>query len=444
MRAKDYRSYNLRNCESLLQMGRVPAEVREAIHTIGHVLPFKTNNYVVEELIDWGNVPEDPIFTLNFPRREMLSSEQYERVRALLQQNTGSKALPQEINRIRQELNPNPSGQEYNVPTYNRCKINGVQHKYRETILLFPRQGQTCHAYCTFCFRWPQFSGMEQKKFVMKEEHEIYVDYIKSKPEITDILFTGGDPLTMSAALLEQYMDVFLSPEMAQIHTIRIGTKALAYWPYRFLTDKDADDIIRLFERIVKAGKNLSIMANFNHPIELSTEAVQKAIARILGTGAQIRTQSPLLRHINDTPELWVQKWRKEVDLNCIPYYMFVARDTGAKHFFELPLEQCWNIFRKAYQQVSGICRTVRGPSMSANPGKIQILGISDIGNEKVFVMRFIQGRNPDWAARPFFAKYDSSATWFGELKPAFGEEQFFFEREMKKYLKDRLEYIAE
>ena len=81
---------------------------------------------------------------------------------------------------------------------------------------------------------------------------------------------------------------------------------------------------------------------------------------------------------------------------------------------------------------------------MSANPGKIQILGISDICNEKVFVMRFIQGRNPDWTARPFFAKYDSTATWFGDLKPAFGEEQFFFEKEMKEYLKDRLEYIAE
>jgi hypothetical protein len=120
--------------------------------------------------------------------------------------------------------------------------------------------------------------------------------------------------------------------------------------------------------------------------------------------------------------------WRKQVDLNCIPYYMFVARDTGAKHYFELPLEKCWNIFRRAYRKVSGLCRTVRGPSMSDHPGKIQVLGVQEVKGEKVFVLRFLQGRNPKWVDIPFFAAYDPKATWFSQLKPAFGETKFFFE----------------
>ena len=74
------------------------------------------------------------------------------------------------------------------------------------------------------------------------------------------------------------------------IRDSRIGTKSLAYWPYRYLTDSDSDDIIRLFEEINKSGKNLSIQAHFNHPRELSTDAVKQAILRIKNTGAQIRT----------------------------------------------------------------------------------------------------------------------------------------------------------
>jgi L-lysine 2,3-aminomutase len=180
----------------------------------------------------------------------------------------------------------------------------------------------------------------------------------------------------------------------------------------------------------MKSGKNLSIQAHFNHPVELSTPAVEQAIKRIRATGAQIRTQSPLMKHINDKSELWSEMWRKQVDLGCIPYYMFIARDTGSKRYFELPLEKCWNIFRNAYNKVSGLCRTVRGPSMSASPGKIQVLGVQEVEGEKVFVLRFLQGRNPAWVDIPFFAEYDPKATWFDQLKPAFGEEKFFFEKD--------------
>ena len=116
--------------------------------------------------------------------------------------------------------------------------------------------------------------------------------------------------------------------------------QTLSYWPYRFITDKDADDMLRLFEKVKKAGKHLAFQAHFNHPVELSTNAVKKAIQRIQNTGAQIRTQSPLLRHINDDPVVWADMWKEQVRLGLIPYYMFVARDTGSKSFFDVPLEK--------------------------------------------------------------------------------------------------------
>ena len=422
------KSYTLSNYKTIEQIAGLTADMKEAIEVVGRVLPFKTNNYVVEGLIDWTQIETDAMFTLTFPRREMLEARHYNAVKKLLDENAEKSTLEKKINQIRLELNPNPAGQEHNVPEMNSIKLKGIQHKYPETVLFFPSQGQTCHAYCSFCFRWPQFSGMSGFKFAMKEA-ELLKQYLIKNTKVTDLLFTGGDPMTMNARLLAGYIEPLLEPEFNHIRSIRIGTKSLSYWPYRFLTDDDSDEVIRLFQRIIQSGKNLSIQAHFNHPVELSTEAVRNAISRIRNTGAQIRTQSPLLKHINDKPELWAEMWRKQVDLSCIPYYMFIARDTGSKRYFELPLEKCWEIFRKAYRQVSGLCRTVRGPSMSCSPGKVQVLGVQEVAGEKVFVLRFLQGRKPDWVDVPFFAAYDPKATWFDELAPAFGEKKFFFEK---------------
>ena len=424
---KKLKTYTLQNYRTIPQIATLKESDIEAIEVVGRVLPFKTNNYVVNELIDWTRTDDDPIFTLNFPRREMLEKKHYQAVKRMLDEGVDKATLDRKIHEIRLELNPNPAGQEHNVPTLDAVKLKGIQHKYPETVLFFPSQGQTCHAYCTFCFRWPQFSGMSGLKFAMKES-DLLLKYLKLHRQVSDVLFTGGDPMTMTASVLSAYIEQLLAPGFEHIRTIRIGTKSLAYWPYRYTTDADSEQIIELFNKIVAAGKNLSIQAHFNHPVELSTEAVQQAIKAIRATGAQIRTQSPLLKHINDKPELWAAMWRKQVDLGCIPYYMFVARDTGSKAYFELPLEKCWQIFRRAYRQVSGLCRTVRGPSMSDHPGKVQILGVQEVKGEKVFVLRFIQGRNPAWVHIPFFAKYDPKATWFNQLKPAFDEEKFFFE----------------
>lgn len=425
MTKKEYQAFSLHNFRNIPQLSLLPESELEAIEVVGQVLPFKANNYVTEELINWNDAPNDPIFTLTFPRKEMLSKDQYDAVKNAMKE--GKEELARVVKEIRMQLNPNPAGQEHNVPTLNGVKLKGVQHKYRETVLFFPSQGQTCHAYCTFCFRWPQFSGMSEMKFAMKDG-ELLQEYLRTHPDVTDVLFTGGDPMTASAKIISSYIEPLLTEEFKHIRTIRFGTKSLAYWPYRYLTDNDSNDMIELFEKIVRSGKNVAIQAHFNHPRELSTPAVQLAIQRIRNTGAQIRTQSPVLKHINDKAELWSEMWQKQVDLGCIPYYMFIARDTGSKTFFDLPLEQCWQIFRNAYQQVSGVCRTVRGPSMSATPGKIQILGVTEIKGEKVFALRFLQGRNPEWVGMPFFAKYDPQASWFDDLKPAFDEEKFFFE----------------
>ena len=322
---------------------------------------------------------------------------------------------------------------ELNVPTLkDGTKLFGMQHKYKETCLFFPSQSQTCHAYCSFCFRWPQFVGMDEMKFAMHEGEQL-VQYVREHPEISDVLFTGGDPMIMKAKIFSKYIDPLIDAKLPNLKTIRIGTKVLAYWPYKFLTDSDSQEMLDIFRKITDSGLHLAFMAHFNHLNELSTDAVKNAIKEVRKTGAQIRTQSPLLAHINDDAEMWAKMWSKQVQLGCIPYYMFVVRDTGAQHYFGIPLVKAYEIFKKAYSSVSGLARTVRGPSMSATPGKVHVIGTANLNDQKIIVLRFLQGRNPDWVQVPFFAKYDENAIWLDDLKPAL-TDKFFFDDEMKNF----------
>jgi KamA family protein len=313
------------------------------------------------------------------------------------------------------------------VPSVQSERVLGCQHKYRETVLFFPVQGQTCHAYCTYCFRWAQFVGDKDLRFAARSVDQL-VQYLREHEEVSDILITGGDPMVMSTSRLRRVIEPLLDPGLEHVRSIRLGTKSLAYWPYRYLTDGDADGLLRLFEQIRSRGPQISIMAHFSHPRELGTKAVERAMSRILETGAVIRTQAPLVRHVNDQAEVWAEMWRRQVALGIVPYYMFVERDTGPKQYFQVPLAKALRIFTTAYSEVSGLARTVRGPSMSATPGKVVVDGATVIDGSRYFILKMIQARDPGWVNRVFFARFDSQATWLDELDPAFGERQFFFE----------------
>lgn len=423
-----YTPYTAASMDAIPQLARLSDSRRLAMQALAQVLPFRTNSYVVDELIDWDDIPSDPIFQLTFPQPGMLESADLGRIGTLLREGASPQRIRPVADRIRLKLNPHPAGQlEHNVPRLDGVPLPGLQHKYRETVLFFPGRGQTCHAYCTYCFRWAQFVGMEGLRFAGRET-ETFHEYLRRHTEVSDVLFTGGDPLVMRAWHLRACIEPLLKPAFEHVRHIRIGTKALAFWPHKFVSDPDADTLLRLFEAVVKSGRHLALMAHFTHPRELETPIVQRAIERIRATGAVIRTQGPLVRHINDSAETWAGMWRAQVRLGCIPYYMFVERDTGPKGYFEVPLAAAHDIFRRAFRQVSGLCRTVRGPSMSATPGKVVVHGTQQVRGEKVFVLSFLRGRDREWVGQPFFARFDPEATWLDQLRPAFGERRFFFE----------------
>ncbi|QHS63372.1 KamA family radical SAM protein [Chitinophaga agri] len=419
--AAKYKSYSIGNIHNIPGINVLEDSMIEDIKLVAEIYPFKTNNYVLENLIDWDNFVNDPIFRLNFPAREMLTNEDFEQLR-LGRERMSVDEYQQLINDIRVGLNPHPAGQSsFNIPFDNGVKLEGIQHKYKTTVLFFPSHNQTCHAYCTFCFRWPQFvSGLNMK--IQAKETEPLINYLKANKCITDVLITGGDPMVMNSRILESYIDTLL--EVDSIETIRIGTKSLSFWPHKFVDEEDADKLLAVLKKVVDAGKHLAIMAHFNHGVELSSSLVATAILNLKKIGAEIRTQGPLLKSINNSSNVWADMWKKQVQLGCVPYYMFLPRDTGAQHYFAETLPNALKIYREAIQQVSGLARTARGPVMSVVTGKVEVL---DIKND-VYYLRYLQHRSPEETYKIFLGKSKVEApTWFSDLEYINEEDAHLF-----------------
>ena len=368
-----YTAYNLGNFREIPQIARLSEEQLFEIEVVGRVLPFKTNNFVVDELIDWDNISDDPMFVLTFPQREMLLPHHYEEMARLVRAGESSAVIREAADRIRLELNPHPAGQlNLNVPYLDGKPLHGMQHKYRETVLFFPSPGQTCHAYCTFCFRWPQFVGLSGLKFASREAGQL-VAYL-THPEVTDVLFTGGDPLLMSAQRLADYLEPLIAAEL-QSPAYPDRHKALSYWPYRFLTDADSDHS-RCFGKWPRAATSGDHGA-FQSSARTGTSEVSRRSAAALDRHDDSYSIAGTPSHQRRSGALGADV-EYAVDPGCVPIMFLAGYRRSA--LFRRSLVRLGD-FREAYQRVSGLgarygvpaCRPARkgsGSRCSKQKGK--------------------------------------------------------------------------
>src|SRR4029079_1333417 len=306
-----YRAIGPDQIEAIADRYGIAPELAQAARRFSQVLPFRTNSHVLEELIDWSRIPDDPMFQLVFPQPGMLPEADDRALADLLERHGhDSPELAPFVMDLRRRLNPHPAGQmELNVPQEDGETIPGTQHKYRETVLFFPSNGQTCHAYCTYCFRWPQFVGDADLRLASPDAGRLALSLaghpgvpdgrmgqcLGGHPAVPDVLITGGAPLIMSTQQLRRHVEPLLA--IPTVRTIRLGTKSITYWPQRFTTDADANDVLPLFEEVIATGRTLAVMAHIAHPREIEPELARQAIARIRATGAVIYTQAPIVAH---------------------------------------------------------------------------------------------------------------------------------------------------
>ena len=115
---RGFRAYAAKHLDMLMQRAGLPAEERLAVRAVATVLPFRTNSYVIENLIDWDVAPDDPIYRLVFPQPDMLPATDVRRLADMIDSGAPEASLRAAAHEIRMRLNPHPAGQLLlNAPT---------------------------------------------------------------------------------------------------------------------------------------------------------------------------------------------------------------------------------------------------------------------------------------------------------------------------------------
>ncbi len=428
-RVREYRAFTDRDLDAVVPVRTMSDAERLGIRAVAAVLPCRVNSYIVEDLIDWSMVPDDPIYQLTFPQPAMLAPADFSRMYALLRRRAPEPEIEEAAQEVRRRMvgkSPVEQAKGGAPPAAGpRCCF---EHKYRETVLFFAAGRHTRHAYSTFFFSGPAFRDGEEPS-AEREVGEL-ARHLGRHHEVADVLLTGGDPLALRTDALRRCVEPLLEPALGHIESIRFDSHAPAHWPHRFTTDADADDLLRLFETIRRSGRNVTLISHYSHSRELETAEARRALRRIQGAGAVVRCAAPIVRRVNDSAAAWVDLWRRQVRLGAVPYYMFVESNGGPRRHFEVPLARGLAIYSDAYSRVSGLARTVRGPVMPTRFGKLLVAGRATLGGEEAFILKFVQALDPAWVGRTFFARFDERATGLHDLRPAFGESRFFFEDE--------------
>lgn len=418
-----YLPYTFRSFKGSVFYDKLPEEEKDTFNVLGKMFQFKANNFVLEHLIDWDSVPNDPIYKLIFPRRQMLHEMDFKMLHRLEVAGANEKSLVPFYKRVKAYMQPRTLSSAPSFPTLEGKRLPGMYSNFPTLLSLYPSlMSKTCHAYCSYCVRWTLFGNKQAQDSFSYDDPNIPVAWLREHPEVKDVLFTGADPMVLPAEKLKMYIDPLLGVESVKV--IRISTKSLGWWPYRFTTDRDADEVLKLFEYVISRGKHMTLTAHFTHPRELEHPEVKRAIKRIRATGTGIRCQGPLIKEVNDNAKDWSEMWSRQIELGMIPYYMFIEANHHPTKCFRVPLAESLRIFRAAQKQTTSLARTVRGPVFVHDLNRILLSGTVEVDGNKYFVLKSLQsprgtGSEGDIKLFPF----DKANTEPGDLFDLFNDD---------------------
>lgn len=347
------------------KVDELSAEEKERLGPVTDKYVFRTNDYY-QSLIDWED-PADPIRRLVIPDETELDE-------------WGA-------------LDASNEAQYEPVP--------GVEHKYQDTALLLVND--VCGAYCRFCFR---------KRLFMNDNDEVVKDvsggleYISQHPEIDNVLLTGGDPLIMGTSKLQRVIAPLREIDHVQI--IRIGSKMPAFNPFRITEDPS---LLEMFETYSTPQKRIYVMAHFNHPRELTDEAVM-GLHLLRRAGVVTVNQTPLIRGVNDNVNVLAELFNRLSYIGVPPYYVFQCRPTAGNKSYSVPVEESLEIFEQARMMSSGLAKRARFV-MSHETGKVEIVGRTA---EHVFI-RYHRAHDPDRKGELMIFRSNPQAHWLDDYQ---------------------------
>ncbi|MDX9857533.1 MAG: KamA family radical SAM protein [candidate division Zixibacteria bacterium] len=359
------------------QVDRLDERARQQLHHVTDAYRFRANDYYLS-LIDW-NDPDDPIRRIIIPD-------------------------PTELE-VDGELDACNEHANYVAP--------GCQHKYPHTALLIC--AENCAGYCRYCFRKRLFMNAGEERITDFTES---INYIREHKAITNVLLTGGDPLTLSTRRLETIIRELRTID--HVGVIRIGSKTPAFNPYRIIDDPDLPAVLA---RYSTRRKRIYVITHFDVVQEL-TDAACLGLEILHRAGVVMANQTPIIRGANDTPDALVKLMARLSFVGVPPYYFFQCRPTAGNRPYTVPIAEAYATIEAAKKRVSGLAKRARYV-MSHALGKIEIVGL----NHDYFFLKFHRARYQEDEGRFMMFYRNDCAFWLDDLIPADGQPHPVHER---------------
>lgn len=238
---------------------------------------------------------------------------------------------------ISPEESPDPLHEERLSP------VKGLTRMYRDRVLLF--SNQECSVYCRHCMRGRKVSFNEER--MDKDQLDAAFEYIRSNPEITDVVISGGDPLNLSDARIDYILENL--EKIPSVKICRIGTRNLVTLPMRI-----TDELCKIIES--HNNDNLSIFCNthFNHERECTKDS-KEAILRLIKAGVSVGNQCVILKGVNDSGEKMLALHKKLLEMRVRAYYMYDPEIIPGSRGFRTPLAKGYEIIEYMRGKISGM-----------------------------------------------------------------------------------------
>lgn len=267
----------------------------------------------------------------------------------------------------------------YGNKTYRQDERAFLQHKYEKTLLL--HIDDFCVSNCQFCYKVNEIRHETIKNATIDEKVDMALAYLDKHPEVDNVLFTGGDPASFRRTWeLTNLIGRLIEHE--NIRIVRFATKGLAYDPERFMDG----ELLNFFKEVnSKDGKQVSVIAQMNHPGEMSPVSRQ-AIRELQGVGVQIRGQPAIVRGVNDSVETLIDLQRGFLDNKIISYYLTVFMPVRGVEQYGIPLDEAFRKVAESRRHLSGLEK--KGVLLASHDfGKFEICGFYPTPEQPEFIV---------------------------------------------------------
>lgn len=241
------------------------------------------------------------------------------------------------------ELVTQPGENADPIGDHPHSPVSGIVHRYPDRVLF--KLVHVCAVYCRFCFR-REMVGPGKEAALSEDAYAAALDYIRSHPDIWEVILTGGDPLMLSPRRLKEIMGDLAAIDHVKI--VRIHTRVPVADPSR-VTDETA-------AALKASGATTWVALHANHPREL-TAAARAACARMIDAGIPMVSQSVLLRGVNDNAATLEALMRGFVECRVKPYYLHHGDLAPGTAHLRTTLEEGQALMRHLRGRVSGLCQ---------------------------------------------------------------------------------------